>query len=529
MNFIVTLFTSLVATGLLWLTIKGAYALTGSVPITLVLCALVVIQWAAARRGLMAGAAALRGHGSGHWPRALGFAVLWLTSATVTVSFVGAELYGLFSARHAAQAHFDAERGQLQARARELDLATQTLVTASAQYAKHARSMAAEEEAHGNTCAVGRGAGPGEIRNFRRQDRMAAESLQEQVGPIANQVQVSLRSTRELSFEADVRQLRDRMGGVAADINSQIAVPVWAQVEAFVVAQTQAGLHIPVPGQDFRCDDNTRSLLLGQMLRTARALAALKPVPAVTLLDPADSRELTQVTLIRTWAGVLEVLPSSLWHGKPLVDDTLKQRYGLSASKAVLGQDNLPLVMAWLLEIILIALLILTGGDARSYTADGPGARLKLWMLNRLQARGGLVGQLAQTLGGPTPAELDIRPLYVDAERLFANPAMEERAYVVAPWYRPWGGRDIVAIPLDRGVAVRAGRELWRAGLLRRLATGIDTAALLRDRRLANVMTALGGPVPDTVWEVFQICDEHFARWLLSQPVEARRVLGMRT
>lgn len=529
MNFIVSLFTGLVAMGLLLLTVKGAYALTASAPITLVLCALVVIQWAAARRALVAGGSAMRGLGGSHWPRAFGYGALWLAAATLTVSFVGAELYSLFSARSAAETHFALESGQLQSRVREVDASAQTLVTASAQYAHHARSMAVEEESRGNTCAVGRGAGPGELRNFRRQDRVAAEALHAQLGPVAAQVQATLAASRELAFDGNVRHLRERMGRLAVDVNSLMAAPVWAQVAAFVEAQTQAGLHIPVQGQDFRCDDNTRTLLLTQLQRTAKALTALKPVPPAQLLDPADTRELTQVTLIRTWAGVLEALPTALWGGKPLLDEALKQRYGITANKAVLGQDNLPLVMAWLLEFILIALLMLTGRDSGAQATDNAFARIRLWALKRLQARGGFVGQLASTLSGPPPTELDIRPPYVVAERIFADPAMEERASVVAQWYRPWGARDIVAIPLERSVAVRAGRELWRAGLLRRLATGIDTATLMRDRRLAKTMAALGGPVPDTVWEVFQICDDHFARWLLSQPTEARLAIAART
>ena len=43
MKFILTTATTFVATGLLWLTLRGAYALTGSLPITVVLAALVVI------------------------------------------------------------------------------------------------------------------------------------------------------------------------------------------------------------------------------------------------------------------------------------------------------------------------------------------------------------------------------------------------------------------------------------------------------------------------------------------------------
>lgn len=525
MNSIVTTATAVVATGLLWLTLNGAYALTGSVPITLVLGALVIVQWAAARRALLALRSGARG---GRWRRAAVPALIWLAAASITVSFAGAELYEMFTARGRAEARFEAAQSLLRQRARELQQVLTTAASVSQQYTRHAREMAEREERLGGSCLAGRGPGPGEIRAFRRMDAAAATGLAEQLAPELAAASATLRAADELRFDGDVPKLRRAVVRAVDDLNALRASPLWPQVAAFVDVQQAAAEQIRVGNSTFRCDDATRHLMLTQLQRSARGAMALAPLVPPQLLDHADSREIAQATLVRTWAGALGLLPRSLWSGKPLVDEPLRQRYGLDDSPAVLGINSLPLMLAWVLEFVLIALLMLAGGrlDGSSAAVPGAGARLRFWMGARLRQRPGLVGELAQALtGAPDPA-LVARAPYIDRARLFADEAMEERAWTVAPWYRPWGSRDIVAVPLSRYLAVRAARELWRAGLLRRLASGIPTMQLLRDRRLAGVMQAVGGPAPESVWEVYQVADEHLARWLLTQPVEARTALG---
>jgi hypothetical protein len=151
--------------------------------------------------------------------------------------------------------------------------------------------------------------------------------------------------------------------------------------------------------------------------------------------------------------------------------------------------------------------------------------RLRLWAGHDLRQRTGWVGLLARAASGPLPQGVAARTPYVDLEHLFADEQMQERCTTVAPWYRPWGAKDVLTIRQDQGPAVRAARELYKAGLLRRLASCISTAQLIRDRRLANAMQAMGGAAPEAVWDVYEVADQHLTRWLLSQPLEARQSL----
>ncbi len=525
MNNILTTFTTLVAAGLLWLTLKGAYALTGSVPITMVLAALVVIQWAAARRALAALVAPESAGAARRWRRAMVPAALWLAAASVTVSFVGAELYEMFTAKGKAAGRFEAEQSTLRTRGRELQQALATASTVAAQYARHAQEMATREERVGGSCLAGSGAGAGPIRAFRRMDAAAAAGLVEQLSPESQSAAALLKSADSLRFEGAVPALRQSMVRAVDDLNSLRAAPLWPQIVAFVEAQATAANNVGGEGAAMRCNDPVRSLMLTQLQRSAKTVMVLKPLTAPELLDHADSRQIAQATLVRTWAAALGLLPSSLWQGKPIVEEGFRVRFGLAENPAVLSEGNLPMVLAWMLEFILIALLVLGDHDGRPQV-PGRMARLRHWGGMQLRQRTGLVGAVARAVTGPAHPELVTRQPYIDHERLFADEAMEERAWTVAPWYRPWGARDIVVVPMSRYAAVRAARELYRANLLRRLASGIDTEQLMSDRRLAGVMRALGDPVPNSIWEVYQVSDPHLARWLLAQPIEARAVVG---
>ena len=454
-------------------------------------------------------------------------ALLWLAAASVTVSFVGAELYEMFSARDKAEARFEAEQSALRKRGRELQQALTAASTVAAQYARHAQEMADREEKFGGSCMAGRGPGPGEIRAFRRMDAIAARGLAEQIAPEVSAATAVLNAADGLRFASDVPALRSAMVRAVDGLNAMRGAPLWSQVLAFAEAQQAAASNILIAGVAWRCDDAARGLMLTQLQRVAHTVGKLTALAAPALLDHANSREIAQATLIRTWAGALNLLPRQFWGGKPVLDGELRARYGLDEAPAVLGANNLPLMLAWLLEIILIALLMLASPDHRLQVGPDRAQRVGYWLGVRLRTRPGLIGELANALTGqPVPA-LAVRAPYVDRNQLFADDAMEERASTVAPWYRPWGSRDIVAVPMVCYPAVRAARELWRTGLLRRLASGIGTAELMRDRRLASVMRAVCEPVPDTVWEVYQVTDDQLTRWLLSQPLEARAVLGL--
>ena len=260
------------------------------------------------------------------------------------------------------------------------------------------------------------------------------------------------------------------------------------------------------------------------MKRGADAATKLSPLAPAQLLDHKDSRAIVQATLVRTWAAALAWLPKTLWAGKPVLDTQLRQRYEVKED-AVLSSGNLMLIMAWVLEAILISLMVVGASQRQAVTTPGTAARLQHWAGAWLSARPGITGEVARALTQPAPA-VGARLPYVNGAILFADAAMEERACTVANFFLPWGARDIVAIPMTNQVAVRAARELWHADLLRRLASGLPSAGLQRNAQLAKVMQAMAGPVPDTVWEVFEVADPHFARWLLSQPLEARAALA---
>jgi len=524
MNFILNVFTFVVACGLMALTVKGAYSLTHSVAVTLVFSALVVLQWAAARRALDAiNETQVGGKRSRRW-QALPWGVLWLAVASISVSFVGGELYQIFSARSAATERFEVERTQLHSRARELTNLYRSVDGQLLEYSKYARDMATQEAAHGGSCKVSMGSGPGDIRAFRQADARAAAALSAQLAPDLKDVQASLDNIKGIQFEGPVPDVLRRLADASNQANALSQTHILAQVSGLVAAAEEAARSIRVKGQIFNCEDAARGLFLQQLGATATAIGELKPLSAPLLLDPTDARAIAQGTLIRTWATMLGWLPQSIRGSKPLVDASFQVRFALKDT-ALLSEANLPLLLAWVLEFVLVALMFATRGS------DGPGlgqraARKMLhWALENLSARHGPIGRLATVLGGPLPAA-GWRAPYVDRARLFADDAMEERAHAVAPWYRPYGDLDVIVVPLTSFVAVRAARELLRAGLLGRLASEIDTRQLMRDKRFARVMCALGGQLPDTAWEVYRVQDPHLVRWLLAQPIEARAALS---
>jgi hypothetical protein len=522
----VRLFTLIVATGLMALTIKGAYALTSSVAVTVVLSALVVIQWASARRALME----LRKHRPTFSLLASlapgGLLVLWFAAATITVSFVGSELFQIFSANSTASGRFEAEQSRLTSRAREIETAYGSLDALMNQYAAHARQMADQEVSRGGSCAVNMGIGPGEIRAFRQSDANSAASMVAQLQAPFKVAKGTLAAIKDLSFQATVPELRRQLTDGVSQVNTLRQSPMLSSISAFTVdAKTNAG-NIQIGKTVFQCTDTTRDMLLTQLKRAADAVASLPPLPVPELLDPTDARAIAQGTLVRTWAGLLELLPQRLTQGKSVVAAGFKTRFAIDDT-AILGASNLPLILAWVLESILLGLIFLDSEARRQVTSvQGPFAKLTHWAVSELGQRSDLLGRATLALISPLPSVVPPRAPYVDLERLFADDAMEDRACTVARWYRPYGKLDIVTIPLTEFAAIRAARELMRAGLLARVASGIDTTQLARDNRLAGVMAAIGGEMPDTVWEVYRVIDDDFARWLLSQPVEARGVLG---
>jgi hypothetical protein len=88
----------------------------------------------------------------------------------------------------------------------------------------------------------------------------------------------------------------------------------------------------------------------------------------------------------------------------------------------------------------------------------------------------------------------------------------------VLRWYRPWGRRDLIVVPLCEPAAI-AARELWRLGLLNHRATGLATEQLVADDRLSRVMSTMAGALPSTTWAVYEVSDAQFARWLFAQHV----------
>ena len=529
MNALLGLVMASVTTGLLILTVLGAYALTGSIPITMVLVGLVALQWVSARRAMDA----IRGHGAttllGRWGAVLGYSACWLVVASLTVSFVGGELFGLLAAKSAATERFEAEQRSLRSRARDIQQAVQGLAGVMNQYVAHAQAMADLESARGGSCAVTMGSGPGEIRAFRQADARAAVSMVSQLTPSMDAATATMKQIEGMRFAGAVPELRRALSQGVDDANAVPRSPLWEQVQAFAKAANANAASISIGAATFACADPARGLLLEQLSREATRLAALPALPAPQLLDHADARDIALSTVVRTWASALDWLPARFWGGRPVLDARFKARFAVD-DKAVLGPNNLPLVLAWVLEGVMVALLFMLKPPVASHAAGQPaahiGARLWHWLMLRQRERSGLVGELARATAQPAPGERRAAIASLDASLLFADDDMAVRAATLAPWYLPWGNKEVLVIPLPKGAAVRAARELAGLGQLRMLATGISTAQLLRDPRLAATVRATLAEVPDTVWLVYQVTGQALARWLLTCPVEAQAILS---
>ncbi len=518
MNSLVKFFTAVVAIGLLWLTVGGAYALTANVAMTLVLSALVAIQWASARRAMNALSTRAGRALSRRLFGALPYLALWLTAASISVSFVGAELYGMFGARSRAESQFGSAQGRLRERAAQLDEALRRVVATAEQVKAHAKRMAEVEEREGGSCSVGRGPGPGEIRSFRRQDAEAAGSLVAQIKPAAERAGEALGAVRSLSFEGEVTSLRQTLAQAVGDLNALQQSTLWVQVREFAAARLQAASSIPLPSGQFMCEDAARVQLLAELQRIVDGASKLEPLREPVILDHADGRGMVLATIIRTWSVPLGWLPQSLFRDGGLVDPVVRERFALDKAHAFLGPDSLPLQMAWLLELLMLALLGMESTGSETHRRLVPGAARKVlhWVADRLSQQPGWRGEIARAVFQPADVSLVASRPYID-EDLFPTEGMELRANDLAVWYRPWGWRDLIVVPLCEPNAARTARELMRLGLLRYRATGLRTEELVREPNLRGVMTTVMGEVPETTWAVYEICNEHFARWLLAR------------
>lgn len=520
MNQLVKMFTGVVAFGLLWLTIGGAYALTGNVAMTLVLSALVVIQWASAQRAMQAlslqGSGALSQRLSGALPNLM----LWMVAASISVSFAAAELFEMFGARNRAESQFGLAQGGLRERARLLDEAFRRISATAEQVKAHAKRMAELEEREGGSCAIGRGPGPGEIRSFRRQDAEAAGSLTAQVKPAAERASTILDTVRAMSFEGNVPELRRMLAQTVGDLNALQRSTLWTQVREFATARLQAAASIPLQGGQFACDDVARGQLLAELQRIVGSVSRLEPLREPAVLDHTDVRGMALAMIIRTWSVPLGWLPERLFRDGGLVDPVVRERYGLDQAHAFLGPDALPLQMAWLLELLMLALLAMDnrGRGAEVHRRPFPSTTRKLlhWAAEQLNQQPGWRGEVARAMFLPPAEALMIPPPYIDKD-LFPDAGVRCRAGELVPWYRPWGRRDLIVVPLDEPTAARAARELMRLNLLRHRVTGLRTEQLIQERNLDNVMSTVMGEVPQTTWAVYEICSEQFARWLLAQ------------
>lgn len=497
---------------------RGAYWLTGSAPLTLALTALVPVQWAFALIAIRSLQTPLS---VGRFLKALGAGAVWLVMATIGVSFSAAELFRILGAEGTAVHRFDAEQDRLRNRARDIATGMAGIRSLVQQYVEHAQAMAALEGQRGGSCAVTLGGGRGDIHQFRQADARAAALMAGQIEPRLDAMSTTLKTVQQMRFDGPVADLRRHLGATVADTNAVANLPLWAEIQDFAKTSSATAQAISTPKGAFQCADAARQMLLDQLAFGARRMAATPPLPEPQLVDPTDLRALTMATMVRTWAGVLAILPEKLWQGRPLLSTAFKTRY-TGEEAAVIDEGRVHYIVAWILELLLVLVLASSvAGRAVDEPAD-LGSRAGRWVLTRLSRRGGVLADVIGALRQPLPEELAPAMRRVDGARLFSDAAMEARASHIATWYVPWGQRDMVVVPMYEPGAVRACRELARAKLLRSVVTAVPTAALLREKDLAVAMQAIGGEsLPDTAWIVSEVTDDTFLRWLLAQPVHA--------
>lgn len=516
---ILQLAAAAVSAALLVFTWQGALALTGSEPVAVVLGALVLIQWICAHKAVVL----LRWPEQRSWLpwrmlRATGLSGLWLAAALVTVPLVGAELFGMLAAKRIAADRVVQAKQALATRAGALNSEFNVVGSAIGGVATYAAAAAIRERDEGSTCWRSRPNTTGKVRSFWIGEEQTAKAQAQAAGAAASAAKAVQDALQDLASDQPSEAIRLALDTHAATLEQLRRLPVAQGAHTFVADRRLAGDELVRDEKVKGCADPGRRTLLSQVDATLKALPEHAELKVPALFNPDDHKTIAQGALMRTWAGVLELVPEAWLGGRTPIAPADVQRFGVEDG-VLISDATLPLALAWILEAVVLALMFLQTrrngmmvgpwhGAAQSL-AQGLGA----WFAGM---RGPIGWVARRAAAGMDPAGR-WREAPRSGEDFFADATMRRRAEGLVRWRMSYGDHELIVVPLLEQEHLVAARELEQAGLLRRESSAVRTASLLRDARLAPVLQAHNLAESATHWAIFRVGSERFLAWLLAQ------------
>ena len=485
---IITIAVAVVASALGYLNFTGALDLTGSIALALVLGCVATVQWAAARQAMVT--LSSNPQRLGAWRRSfqvLGLLLLYLLAAAwITVPLSAAKLdHTLGVAEELQASRFAEEQTRLRQRAKELGDAYTDIAGRLAQFESHAQAMRDLEGAKGGSCLTNRGDKPGEIFNFREQERrLAGELVARTRDPLAkaSALAESVASMR-LGARLAVKDAERSLGSAVDDLNQLSRAPALTTLKDFVKAADDAGRDIRLirsgrPTESFACFDAQRTAALASMLKTVENVQGLRPLVPPVLMDASAPKEGAKARLIGAWSTIVGLF------GKATVDPALEKKYRL-AEGYTLSTSRVSWGLAWALEALLLGLVWLKVNDPnRSSTLRRMSTELGAIRVRRLAEQPSGLGRTAADLLAAyrhaTPAEV------VDGQRITMPAAPEftagaHRWQSLYPYLLSAGpNHDLLVIPSGHGKALAIARQAALEKLAQPQVQGISGGDLTR-------------------------------------------------
>lgn len=507
----------LVSSCLTLYTLLGAHSLTGTWLLAIALAAVVPLQWKVAQT-------AFERFLKKSYVAGLILLLLWLgMAAGVTVPLTGAELFGLFAAKTQSIQRAQTVLAGVHKDVAGLAVQYEQLAVALDATVFHAQEKAKDEIKTGGTCGSF-GSGPGNIERFRRAEADWAQSLRKQVSPALTATRTAAGVISNIRYDGSqpVATLHQALVTSVGEVNSHRANPMWAQVSKSVEDRVAAGHSIPMPNRSapVDCDDKARDQLLSQLQTVANNIANSSAIGTeFGLLDSANHKDIALATMARTWSTVTSVLPGFL---QLHLGKDMEKRYGIDTTKPFeLTDGSMPLALAWVLELIVLALTFFNRQNEAENGRSDIAKRVKSALLSKATER---FSWLKSWLDAIKPTEGSTHTSNEEPKEPFRAAWATKAEGLLKDCLHSYGRHNwlIVCHGTQKGHN-HVAQALSDGGHLKRIATSLTKAEVSADQRFKSLLEVrqsnwsnLLGP-----FAVYRIDDPSMLKWAHSRLVQA--------
>lgn len=441
----------------------------------------------------------VRARRAGWASRAVVLFGLYAAFMVVSVSISKSELFAQIAASSTARTVFDKEMIRIRKQVAEYVVVIDGASSALDALAKHSAVMSEIEQRDGHSCAEFSRKGPGEIRDFRRQEAMSSSMLRAQVMPTIKALRTDLDGLNALTFNPDeVAELRQRSQDAIERINSVRLSDLPKTLRTYVADRTAASGSFSTHAEIQSCTDATRAALLSQISSYADRMTKLPEIRDIALFDPRDKREIALAMLKRQVARYIPFTKA-----QDASKDALRDSDGESVAET----------LAWIFEAGVLALFVLStgGGDRVARGALGDFGRAVLQCMpigvSRIATETAM-RKINYVFGNYDSDSADPKTFSDDAGR--AARALKLCRYVV-----PFLSSPYLVIPTWAQSAMLAAAELEACELVESVAV-LSAQELRESPRFAMVAHAMQGGLKGS-YAIYDIASESLSAWLFAQ------------